>query len=135
MSNVFTFPRRVSSGGNLACPCGGEWFELRSNHPGVPHGAVVFAGGRVVGWHGDAHCTDCGQQVEPYPPVPAASHGGTAEVMPPDDLAEIRERAAASAADPDNWPMPLAEADRADLLAEVDRLRTELPRFLPEEGQ
>lgn len=49
------------------CVCGGQWFELRSDHPRVPeHGAVCLrADGTVSGYAGTPHCVACGEPFHP----------------------------------------------------------------------
>lgn len=49
------------------CECGGQWFELRSNHPRCPeHGAVVLRrDGSVSGYMGTPHCRSCGTPYRP----------------------------------------------------------------------
>lgn len=61
MGDVVGFPREEASG-NLACACGGEWFELKTNVSHIPHGALCFAlDGHVSGFAGTPHCIECGR--------------------------------------------------------------------------
>lgn len=42
--------------------CGGQWFELKGNHPKMPeNGALTLrADGTVSGYGGTPHCVACG---------------------------------------------------------------------------
>ena len=49
-----------------SCPCGEAWFELRSDLPSAPHGAVCLdREGRVTGYHGTLYCISCGKRHQP----------------------------------------------------------------------
>ena len=65
MSNVIDLAERrgaeAGAPGAQCAACGGEWFELRADHPQMPpHGAVALGpDGSVRGYAGVPHCTTC----------------------------------------------------------------------------
>lgn len=68
MSNVIgladrrTTPETEGRKPAVCVECGGQWFELRPNHPQMPeHGALTLrVDGTVSGYAGVPHCVGCG---------------------------------------------------------------------------